>query len=66
MAGCWVLVDGITVHLGVSKDTAFTKVKERGMPSHKAGRLWKFKVGEVDDCIRAGGPNSEPSRKEAK
>jgi len=24
------------------------------MPAHKLGKLWKFKVSEVDEWIRAG------------
>ena len=55
MADRWLSVDEIAEHLGVSKDTVYTWVNERGMPGHKVGRLWKFKVGEVDDWVRAGG-----------
>lgn len=25
------------------------------MPVHKVGRLWKFKLAEVDDWVRGGG-----------
>ena len=25
------------------------------MPAYKVGRLWKFKLSEVDDWIRSGG-----------
>ena len=25
------------------------------MPAHKAGRLWKFKISEIDEWIRSGG-----------
>jgi excisionase family DNA binding protein len=55
VADRWLSVDEIAEHLGVSKDTVYTWVNERGMPGHKVGRLWKFKFGEVDDWIRAGG-----------
>jgi len=24
------------------------------MPAHKVGRLWKFKISEVDEWIRSG------------
>lgn len=27
----------------------------RGMPAYKVGRLWKFKLSEVDDWVRSGG-----------
>ena len=55
MAERWLSVDEIAEHLGVSKDTVYTWVNERGMPGHKVGRLWKFKVGEVDEWVRVGG-----------
>ncbi|MDN5935213.1 MAG: hypothetical protein L0H75_03415 [Nitrosospira sp.] len=29
------------------------------MPAHRVGRLWKFKVSEVDDWVRAGGVDEE-------
>jgi len=51
----WLSVDEIAEHLGVSKDTVYTWVNERGMPGHKVGRLWKFQQSEVDEWIRAGG-----------
>ena len=54
MADRWLSVDEIAEHLGVSKDTVYTWVNERGMPGHKVGRLWKFKVDEVDGWVRAG------------
>ena len=27
---------------------------QRGMPAHKVGRLWKFKVSQIDEWVRAG------------
>lgn len=58
MADRWLSVDEIAEHLGVSKDTVYTWVNERGMPGHKVGRLWKFKVDEVDGWVRAGGAST--------
>ena len=29
------------------------------MPAHKAGRLWKFKVSQVDACVEAGKANND-------
>ena len=55
MADRWLSVDEIAEHLGVSKDTVYTWVNERGMPGHKVGRLWKFQQSEVDEWVRAGG-----------
>ena len=57
----WLSVDEIAAHLGISKDTVYTWVTTKGMPGHKVGRLWKFKKGEIDEWVKAGGPNSDPA-----
>ncbi len=51
----WRSVDEIAEYLGVSKDTVYPWVNQKGMPGHKVGRFWKFKSAEVDDWVRAGG-----------
>jgi len=51
----WLSADDIAAHLGVTKDTVYTWIAEKGMPAHKIGRLWKFQASEVDDWVRGGG-----------
>ncbi len=51
----WLSVDEIAEYLGVSKDTIYGWVGNKGMPGHKVGRFWKFKREEVDEWVRAGG-----------
>ena len=41
-------------HLGVSRDTVLVWIAKRNMPASKVGRLWKFKVSEVDAWVKAG------------
>ncbi|WP_058533537.1 helix-turn-helix domain-containing protein [Legionella saoudiensis] len=50
----WLSVDEIGEYLGVKRDTVYKWINDRGMPAHKIGRLWKFKVSQVDDWIEAG------------
>lgn len=50
----WLSVDEIAVYLGVKRDTIYKWIGEKGMPSHKIGRLWKFKKNDVDDWVRKG------------
>jgi excisionase family DNA binding protein len=50
----WVSADDIAAHLGVTKDTIYTWIAEKGMPAHKVGRLWKFQASEVDEWVRSG------------
>lgn len=55
MAEPWVSVEDVAKHLGVVKDSVYRWIEHRGLPAHKIGRLWKFKLSEVDDWVRAGG-----------
>jgi len=48
----WVSVDEVAKHLGIVKDSVYRWIDHRGLPAHKIGRLWKFKLSEVDDWVR--------------
>ena len=41
-------------YLGVTKDTIRNWIKKTDIPAHKIGRLWKFKLAEVDAWVRSG------------
>jgi excisionase family DNA binding protein len=51
----WLSVEEIAAHLGVSKETVYRWLEKEKIPSHRVGRLWKFKASEVDKWIRKGG-----------
>jgi excisionase family DNA binding protein len=58
----WVSVDDVATHVGVAKDTVYRWIETRTLPGHRVGRLWKFKLSEVDDWVRAGrAADDEPS-----
>ena len=44
MSDRWLSADEIASYLGVTKDTVYTWVTSKGMPGHKVGRFWKFKL----------------------
>lgn len=50
----WYSMKEITEHLGVSRDTVLNWIEKRNMPAVKIGRLWKFKISEVDAWIKEG------------
>lgn len=50
----WYSLDEIAKYLGVSQDTVHRWIRHKDMPAHKVGRLWKFKIREVDDWVRSG------------
>ena len=51
----WASVDDVAKHLGIAKDTVYRWIESKDMPAHKVGRLWKFKLSQVDAWIEAGG-----------
>lgn len=51
----WVSVEDVAKHLGVAKDSVYRWIEIRHLPAHKIGRLWKCKLSEVDEWVRAGG-----------
>lgn len=51
----WVSVDEIAPHLAVKPDTIYKWLERKDMPAHKVGRLWRFKISEVDQWVRIGG-----------
>ena len=53
----WLSVDEIAKYLGIKRDTVYKWINRKGLPAHKVGRLWKFRVLEVDRCVRSGGTN---------
>lgn len=48
----WYSLREIAAYLGVSKDTVHRWIINKDMPAHKIGRLWKFKVIEIDKWVR--------------
>lgn len=51
----WSSLEEIAQHLGVSKDTVYRWITSKQMPAHKIGKLWKFKISEINDWIIRGG-----------
>jgi excisionase family DNA binding protein len=56
----WLSVQEIAAHLGVKCETVYTWVSKKKMPAHKMGRLWKFRVSEVDNWVLAGRAAQRP------
>lgn len=50
----WYSVEEIARHLSVSKETIYRWLEKEKIPSHRMGKLWRFKPSEVDDWVRRG------------
>lgn len=48
----WVGVDDVAAHLGVAKDSVYRWIEERRLPAHRVGRLFRFKLSEIDEWVR--------------
>lgn len=46
-------VEQIAAHLGVTRDSIYRWIDSKGLPAHRLGRLWKFKISEGDGWVRA-------------
>ena len=55
----WVSVDEVAAHLGVNKDSVYRWIERKGLPAHRVGRLFRFKLSEVDEWVRAGGSDEK-------
>lgn len=62
MAEPWVSVEQIAEHLGVTRDSIYRWIDRKSLPAHRVGRLWKFKVSEVDQWVRDGGADEHKNQ----
>lgn len=58
----WVSVEDVAMHRGVAKDSVYRRIETRSLPAQTIGRLWMFKLSEVDEWIRAEGASEDPTR----
>ena len=50
----WHSLEEIAKHIGVSQDTIHRWIRTKSMPARKVGRLWKFKLSQVDNWVDSG------------
>ena len=55
----WASVEDVAKHLGIARDTVYRWIDSKALPAHKIGRLWKFKLSEVDEWVRSGGASDD-------
>ena len=63
-AARWYSLDEISEYMGgVSRDTVYKWIDRKCFPAHKVGRLWRFRLDEVDNWVKAG---SKPKKRKDK
>ena len=58
-AGSQVPDDEVRKLLGLDGDSSYRWIERRALPTHRIGRLWKFKLTEVDDWVRTRGGGAD-------
>ena len=48
MNNYWLSVAKIYEYLGIKRDTVYKWISEKKLPAHRVGKLWKFKISEVE------------------
>ena len=54
MSERWHSVDEVAEHLGVVRETVYRWIDRKGLPAHRIGKFWKFKISEVDAWAQSG------------
>ena len=52
MSDRWQSDAEICVYLGIKRDTVYKWIDKKGLPAHRAGKFWKFKINEVDEWVK--------------
>ena len=50
----WIGLEEAAEYLGVKSVTLRKWIKEKKVPCHKIGKLWKFKKTEIDEWVESG------------
>lgn len=51
----WINLEEAADYLGVNKDTIRNWIRKGNcIPAHKIGKLWKFKISELDEWVKSG------------
>ena len=59
----YISIDDAAAYLGIKTVTLRNWIKKKpDIPAHRVGKLWKFKLSEVDDWVRAGGASEARTR----
>ena len=57
-------VGQIAQHLNVKTFTIYKWLERKHMPAHKVGRLWRFKITEIDEWVRNGEAAEDADKKD--
>lgn len=47
----WVGIKETQEYLGVGRETVLNWIAKRNLPAHKIGKLWRFRLSEIDEWV---------------
>lgn len=50
----WSTISDVAKHLQIAEDTILRWIARKGLPATRAGRVWRFKLSEVDAWMKSG------------
>ena len=50
----WIGLNEVAKYLDVRKDTVRSWIKKTDISAHKIGKLWEFKLPELDERVKSG------------
>lgn len=62
----WSTIDEVSSHLSVGRDTIYRWIARRGLPATRVGKVWRFKISEVDKWMRSQADEGSPEKSEKK
>jgi excisionase family DNA binding protein len=60
VAEAWVTLSEVASHLKVAEETVHRWIRSKGMPAHRLGRNWRFKLSQVDSWLQSGAAGPSP------
>ena len=54
----YLSVAEICTYLGIKRDTVYKWISKKKLPAHRVGKLWKFKISEVDKWVKSNSNNN--------
>ena len=54
----YLSVAEICTYLGIKRDNVYKWIDKKGLPAHRVGKFWKFKISEVDEWVKSNSNNN--------
>ncbi len=60
MTEAWVTLAEVATHLQCAEETVHRWIRSKGLPAHRLGRNWRFKLSQVDAWLQSGAAAPSP------